>query len=151
MPNRFCVLTCFLIACNGSGSTSSAPQSCDRAAEHLIDVCEPSTGEDFRALCEIEEPPIVSARQRQCVGSLKTCTEASIKACDVQHIVIGCAQDSDCPKPFTCDVDEEECVRCKVDDDCDPGRGCLSGLCYDASSPFYKTFSKIAALDGGAQ
>jgi hypothetical protein len=66
-------LSTFIGACRSAAtSNSSASQSCDSAAEHLIDVCEPSTGEDFR-------------------------------------------------------------------------------LCYDASSQFYKTFSKIAALDGGAE
>jgi hypothetical protein len=137
------LLLAFATACDGGdGAGAIGTATCDSAADHLIDVCDAPSGEDFRAVCEIEATPLVTAQDRQCVASLGACTRAALERCDVHHVTVACDVDSDCPEPFLCDAENQECVRCKADSDCDSGRGCLMGLCYDEDSAFFKTLSK---------
>jgi hypothetical protein len=128
---------------------SSGPVSCDSAAEHLRKVCGDYPGESFRAICELKDVPLVGPFERRCVANLKKCTEETLDACDVHDIIIACSSDSDCPAPDQCDVEEGECVRCKSDQDCADGRGCLMSLCYDKDSKLYMTLIGLEQRDAG--
>jgi hypothetical protein len=140
-----------VVSCTGGGggSDGTGSSSCDDAANHLIALCAPLTGEDFRAQCEVPNQELITAQQRSCAARMRTCDASSIKACDLTHIVLGCSSDGDCPSPFVCDVGRENCVRCLSDEHCAPGRGCLEGLCYDKSSAFYRTFKQFLGSDAG--
>lgn len=141
------LLTC-MTAC--TPGLDSAPVSCDSAAEHLRKVCDDYIGESYRAICELKDVPLVTSFGRRCVANLKKCTEETLDACDYRDVTIGCSSDSDCPEPSQCDVEEEECVRCKSDDDCATGRGCLMSLCYDKDSKLYMTLIDLEQHDAGA-
>jgi hypothetical protein len=145
------LLSC-AVSCKSEQPSAHEAASCDSAAEHLIQVCSAPTGEGFRALCEIAELPRVTPGDRQCVASLSTCAKTALERCDVHDVIIPCDTDSDCPGPFLCDAENEECVRCKTDGDCASGRGCLMGLCYDKQSDFFKSWRMLSApdADGGS-
>ena len=100
-------------------------------------------GEEFRALCEIKEPLLVSTQTTRCLTNARVCEEAPLEACGLESISIVCREDRDCPGPFLCDEKREECVRCFHDSDCPPGRGCISDLCYDKDAPYFRPLADL--------
>lgn len=157
MPNdSLLAMSCVLliagthvVGCKEHQADSPGSSSCDAAAEHLIAICDPITGEEFRALCEIEDIPLVTAATRTCVAKTRECSEAALESCDVRNVTIACTGDDDCPGPFMCNLGDEECVRCMSDQDCGSGRGCLMGTCFDAESEFYRTLREVFQGDAG--
>lgn len=137
----------------GSGAavacTPSEPVSCDQAADHLSDLCGAYVGEKYRAVCEIEDVPLLTPSDRRCAAELKSCDPHEIK-CELRDVTIECSSDADCPAPFSCGVGEDdegagECVRCKTDADCeDADRGCALGLCFDKDSQSYQQAKALA-------
>lgn len=129
------------VACKSGGDQMDAATrpdttSCDALAKHLIAVCDPITGEDFRALCEVGIELITPAT-RTCISEMHECTEAAVEACHLVNLSFACSEDGRCPSPLMCDPEGLTCVRCMSDGDCGAGRGCLMGKCFDADSDFY--------------
>lgn len=154
MLRTFAIL--LLVACTNE-SPSTVEQmpanalSCEALGDHLNATCGFFVGEDFRALCEVQEYPLVPDETRSCASELTECTEATFRACDIESITIACDIDAECPEPLSCDLSLGECVRCLAHDDCAAGRGCLDGLCYDMDSEFYATFAPLFDEDAGVQ
>jgi hypothetical protein len=126
--------------------SSSGPVSCDQAADHLSDICGAYAGEKYRAVCEIEDVPLLTPADRRCAAELESCDPHEIN-CELRDVTIECSSDDDCPTPFSCVAldGEGECVRCKSDADCeDADRGCALGLCFDKASQSYE---QAKALD----
>jgi hypothetical protein len=138
-------------SCDGDASPLLGPATCDGAADRLIEVCDPLTGEGFRAECEREGQELFFPDDFQCLANLPVCDEPHLKACGYRSLAPpSCDTARTCDQPWSCDSELDECVRCVEDDDCASGRGCLLGLCFEMGTDFYETLRRVqAASDGG--